>query len=138
MALWAGFGVVVLIARRVSTPRIRAVTSRMDVVVLVVIAVQIGTGIWTALAYRWGSSWGPSVMTPYIRSLIRFDPSAEFVSPLPFMIKAHVVSFYVFLVVFPFSRLVHIVTLPLGYLTRSWQKVVRNTPSPGVYHPANR
>jgi hypothetical protein len=27
-------------------------------------------------------------------------------------------SFYVFLVVFSFTRLVHIITLPLGYLTR--------------------
>ncbi len=43
---------------------------------------------------------------------------------------------FTFLVAFPFTRLVHIITLPLGYLTRPWQKVVRMNPEPAVYHPA--
>ncbi len=56
-------------------------------------------------------------------------------APLPFILKAHVVAFWAFLVVFPFSRLVHIITVPLGYFTRPWQRVVRNAREPGVYHP---
>ena len=64
-----------------------------------------------------------------------FDPDPSFVDPLPLVLKLHVLSFYAFLLVFPFTRLVHIVTLPLGYLTRPWQKVVRIEPTPAVYHP---
>jgi nitrate reductase gamma subunit len=46
------------------------------------------------------------------------------------------VCFFVFLTLFPFTRLVHILTLPLGYLTRPWQRVIRNRMEPGVYREA--
>jgi nitrate reductase gamma subunit len=137
LGLWALFGVVVLIYRRANTSRIRAVTTPMDLVVLGILAVQIVTGVWIALGYRWGSFWGTSVFVPYIRSLLALQPRPELVAPLPFVLQLHAFSFFVFLAVFPFSRLVHIVTVPLGYLARPWQKVVRVNREPHVYHPAS-
>ena len=73
---------------------------------------------------------------PYVRSLFTLDPRVDLVAPLPFVVKTHVVAFWAFLVVFPFSRLIHIITLPLNYLTRPWQRVIREVPEPAVYHPA--
>ena len=137
LALWAAFGIVVLVVRRLRTPRIRAVTTPMDLVVLGVVAVQIATGIWTAAAYRFGSSWGTAVMVPYIRSLLVFQPDPSYIEPLPVLIKVHVLAFFVFLALVPFTRLVHILTLPLGYLTRPWQRVVRNRPAPAAFHTAS-
>lgn len=137
LGLWAAFGITVLIYRRFSDRRVNSVTSPMDLVVLGIIAVQIATGLWIAVGYRWGSFWGTAVFVPYIRSLFVLDPQVELVASLPFILKAHVVSFWAFLLVFPFSRLVHIITLPLGYLVRPWQKVVRNSEQPYVYHPAS-
>ena len=67
---------------------------------------------------------------------LTLDPSPEYVDPLPVVVKLHVLSFYAFLVVFPFTRLVHIVTLPLGYLVRPWQRVVRTEAPPAVHHEA--
>jgi nitrate reductase gamma subunit len=133
LGLWALFGIVVLIARRIQVPRIRSVTSPMDAVVLGLLLVQIVTGLWIAFGYRWGSFWGTSVFVPYVRSLLTFSPRPELVAALPLILKAHVLAFFAFLAVFPFSRLVHIVTLPLGYLVRPWQKVVRNRREPYVY-----
>ena len=135
LALWAAVGIAILIARRLTNSRIQAVTTPMDLVVLGVISAQIVTGIWIAVAYRWGSFWGTSVFVPYMRSLITLDPDASYVDPLPLVLKLHVLSFYAFMLIFPFTRLVHIITLPLGYLTRPWQKVIRNQPTPAAYHP---
>ncbi len=137
LAAWTLFGLGVLIYRRLTSARVRAITTPMDLVVLAVILVQVVTGIWIAVGYRWGSFWGTSVFVPYIRSLLVLQPRPELVEPLPFVLQAHVVSFFVFLVIFPFSRLVHIVTVPLGYLTRPWQKVVRLNREPYVYHPGS-
>jgi nitrate reductase gamma subunit len=137
LAIWAFVGLSVLIYRRFVTARVRAVTSPMDLVVLVVILAQVITGGWIAVGYRWGSFWGTSVFVPYIRSLLVFQPRPELVEPLPFVLQAHAFLFFVFLAIFPFSRLVHIVTVPLGYLTRPWQKVVRMTREPYAYHPAS-
>lgn len=136
LGLWALFGVVVLLLRRFTVRRVQAVTTPMDVVVLALILVQVATGLWIALGYRWGSFWGTAVFVPYVRSLITLSPRPELVAALPIVLKTHVLAFFGFLAVFPFTRLVHIITLPLGYLTRPWQKVIRNRPEPAVYHPA--
>lgn len=137
LALWALFGIGVLIYRRITTSRVRAVTTPMDLVVLGIILAQVITGIWIAIGYRWGSFWGTSVFVPYVRSLLVLQPRPELVQPLPVVLQAHAFLFFVFLAVFPFSRLVHIVTVPLGYLTRPWQKVVRLRREPYVYHPSS-
>lgn len=132
LALWAAFGITMLIVRRNSNARVRRVTTPMDAVVLIVIAFQIVTGIWIAVGYRWGSYWGTSVFVPYVRSLLRFQPEPGYVDPLPWVLKLHVLSFFAFLAVFPFSRLVHIITLPLQYLFRPWQKVIANREPPSA------
>jgi nitrate reductase gamma subunit len=137
LALWALFGIGVLSYRRITTSRVRAVTTPMDLVVLGIILAQVITGIWIAIGYRWGSFWGTSVFVPYIRSLLVLQPRPELVQPLPVVLQAHALLFFVFLAVFPFSRLVHIVTVPLGYLTRPWQKVVRLRREPYVYHSSS-
>lgn len=136
LGLWAAFGLGVLIYRRLSNRRIAAVTTPMDLVVLGILGVQIVTGLWIAFGYRWGSFWGTSVFVPYIRSLLALDPRPELVAPLPVVLKTHVVAFWAFLLVFPFTRLVHIITVPLGYLARPWQRVIRTSGDAAAYHPA--
>jgi nitrate reductase gamma subunit len=136
LALWAAFGLTVLIHRRLTNHRIRRVTSKMDLVVLATIAVQIITGIWIAVGYRWGSYWGTAIFVPYIRGILTLQPDPALVAPLPLVLKLHVLAFFAFLALFPFTRLVHIITLPLQYFFRPWQRVVamRWTPS-GRYQP---
>lgn len=137
LALWAAFGITVLIIRRHSSARVRRVTTPMDTVVLLIIATQIVTGIWIAVGYRWGSYWGTSVFVPYMQSLFQFQPEPAYVAPLPLVLKLHVLSFFAFLAVFPFTRLMHIITLPLQYFFRPWQKVIANRDEPSVEHVTN-
>lgn len=137
LGLWAAFGLGILITRRLRHPRIRSVTSPMDLAVLALLAVQIITGLWIAIGYRWGSFWGTSVLVPYMRSVLTVRPDAGYVEPLPLVLQLHVLAFWVFVAVFAFSRLVHIVTLPIGYFLRPWQRVIGNRDDPAVYHPAS-
>ena len=123
LALWALFGLGMLIYRRVSVSKIRAVTTRMDLVVLGLLLAQVLTGVLIATVYRFGSYWGTGVFVPYVQSLFVLQPRPELIAPLPFILQFHASLFFVFLVVFPFSRLVHIITLPLRYLTRPFQLV---------------
>jgi nitrate reductase gamma subunit len=55
------------------------------------------------------------------------------VAPLPWLIKLHVFNFFLLLGIFPFSRLVHIVTLPLGYILRPWQIIIANKRTSNLY-----
>lgn len=125
LAIWALGGLLILLWRRFGDRRIRVVTSPMDWVILMLLLVSVVTGLWTAVAYRFGSFWFPSVFTPYLWSLLTLQPQVALVAPLPFVVKLHLFNFFVLLAVYPFSRLVHIFTYPLGYLFRPWQIVLR-------------
>lgn len=124
LGLWALVGAWVLFTRRLSVARVRAASTSMDYLVLVVILVSALSGLLTALLYRYGSFWFPAVMTPYLWSILTLQPRPELLADLPFWIQLHVFNFWVFLAVFPFSRLVHIITIPLGYVFRPWQIVI--------------
>ncbi len=137
LGLWTAFGICVLIYRRLTDSRVRRVTTPMDWVVLFIVGAQIVTGVWIAIGYRWGSFWGTAVFVPYMWSLFKFQPDPSFVGPLPLVLKLHVLSFFGFLAVFPFTRLVHIITLPLQYFFRPWQKVTANRHAPAISHISN-
>ncbi|HJW09037.1 MAG TPA: respiratory nitrate reductase subunit gamma, partial [Holophagaceae bacterium] len=77
MALLALVGILGLFARRLTNARIKAVTSVMDLVLLGFLLLQAGTGIDTAIRFRWGSSWYASIAVPYLRSLLIFAPRPE-------------------------------------------------------------
>ena len=132
LAVWALFGMVVLTYRRLSNSKVRVVTTPMDYVVLTILFVQIISGLWVAIGLRFGAAWATGVVVPYIWSLVVLQPKPELISPFPLVLQIHVVAFWVFLAVFPFSRLVHILTYPILYLTRPWQKVVANVPNSKV------
>ncbi len=124
LGLWALAGLVILIWRRLSEPKVLAVTTPMDFVVLVLLLVSLVTGVLTATLYRFGSFWFTGVFTPYLWSLVTLNPQPQLLQGLPWVIQLHAFNFFLLLAVFPFSRLVHIITLPLGYLLRPWQIVI--------------
>ena len=117
-------GLVGLILRRMLHPRLRVVTSRMDYFVEFVLLAQVLLGCWIALGYRWGSSWFAADLSPYLWSLIKLSPQPEAVVAMPLVIKAHIVGAFSILLIFPFTRLVHILVAPFHYLWRPYQVVI--------------
>jgi nitrate reductase gamma subunit len=130
LGLLALVGIVSLLWRRASSPRIRAVTSPMDLVLLTLLAVQVTTGVWTALFNRWGSSWFASSAAPYLWSVLSLRPDPATIAPLPWTVKTHIVGFYLMLAVLPFSRLMHALVPPLRYLWRPYELVIWNRRRP--------
>ncbi len=48
-------GLVSLMYRRFTNPRVRAVTTRMDIVLELLLFAQVVLGLWIALGFRWGA-----------------------------------------------------------------------------------
>lgn len=119
-------GLAVLMARRFANRRIRIVTSPMDWVLLLVLLVQIIAGLWTAIFYRWGSSWYAGFAVPYLYSIFLLRPDIALVQNMPFMVKLHIVGGFVIVALLPFTRLVHFLSLPYEYLWRPYQVVIWN------------
>jgi nitrate reductase gamma subunit len=122
------FGLCVLMVRRASFERIRAVTSTMDWVLLLALLLQVALGMWVSLVYRWGADWYVDTAVPWLISLVSLNPQTHFVSSLPWLVKLHMLNGFVVIALFPFSRLVHVIMFPFWYLWRPYQLVISNRP----------
>lgn len=121
-------GLVVLLIRRVTSAKVQAVTSPVDLIVLVLLLLQVALGVGVAFQYRWGAAWSLGTMTPYVWSLLTFQPNTSYINDLPVLAKAHIVGAWLFILLIPFSRLIHMFALPISYLFRPPQNVVWNNP----------
>lgn len=124
LALMSIIGLTILIVRRFRNTRAMAVMSVMDWVLLLVLLSQVILGFWTALVYRWGSDWYLHTAVPWLYSLAVFNPQIQYVTALPFEVKLHMLGGFLIILLFPFTRLVHIVTYPITYLWRPIQVVI--------------
>ena len=71
----------------------------------------------------WGSTWFAASLAPYLWSVIKLSPDLTYITAMPFMVKAHIVSAYSIILLFPFTRLVHALVVPNPYLWRKTQVV---------------
>lgn len=119
-------GLILLIKRRITNPRIRAVTSWMDLVVLALLLAQVVTGLWVAITLRWGSAWYVSTMVPYLKSVLMLSPKVELMASMATVVKVHVFGAILIVAILPFTRLVHFLVPPISYLWRPYQVVIWN------------
>jgi nitrate reductase gamma subunit len=119
-------GLGVLMYRRLTNARVRAVTTGMDIVIEALLLAQVVLGLWIALGYRWGSSWFAADLTPYLWSLVRLSPETGAVFALPWVVKLHIVGAFAILLMVPFTRLMHFLVAPLHYIPRPYQQVIWN------------
>ena len=124
LGLWTLLGILVLLWRRLTVAKVRATATVMDYAVLLLVLVSVATGAYTAFAYRYGTAWFAGAMSPYLASIFILRPRPELVADFPFAFQWHVFNFWLLVAVFPFSRLIHIITIPLGYVFRPWQIVI--------------
>ena len=124
LGLCTVIAIVLLIARRLADARLAAVTTRIDWLVLVLLLLQVATGVYIAFTLRWGAVWYVHTATPWLRSLLSFQPEVQYLAVLPLVVKVHAFNAFLLVALLPFSRLVHALSVPLGYLVRPYQVVV--------------
>jgi len=116
-------GLCAAVARRFTVRKVRQVTSTRDWVLFALLVAQIATGIGVAIFHPWGSSWFAAAVTPYLWSLARLSPDLAAVSAMPLLVKVHIVTAFLVVGYFPFTRLVHVLVVPNPYLWRKPQVV---------------
>jgi nitrate reductase gamma subunit len=117
-------GLVILFVRRALSRATRAGSTALDLVVLAVLIAQVALGLGVAIMHRWGAVWSTGTTTPYLWSLLALRPEPQFVAGVPLLMTLHLAGAWILLALVPFTRLVHMFSLPLGYLRRPPQKVI--------------
>ncbi len=129
------FGLFVFAFRRIFHPRVRAVTSIMDLVVLLLLTISVVTGLYSAIVYNWGTSWFAVTLSPYLFSLLTFQPELAYIVDLPHIVKTHVFCAFLLVGVLPFTRLVHVFSFPFHYPFRPYQLVLWNWDRKEIRNP---
>ncbi len=120
-------GMVLLIHRRLFDARVRATSSFGDTAILLLIFAQLSLGlstIFVSLNHLDGHEmvkfmgWAQRIFT--FRS-----GAAELVANVHPIFKAHLVLGLTIFLVFPFTRLVHMLSAPVWYLNRRGYQIVR-------------
>lgn len=124
LGIMALVGAGILLYRRLTSSKIRAITTPVDWVILSLLFAQVFFGLILAFVYRWGAAWFIYTATPWMDSLALFQPAPQFVTALPLAHKVHFLTGFLLFALMPFSRLVHIVTFPLSYVWRNFQLVI--------------
>jgi nitrate reductase gamma subunit len=120
-------GLLLLVHRRLTEPRIRATSTRMDIFILFWILATLALGlasIWFSLGHRDGSIM--VLLANWAQHIVTFrDGAADFVAGVHPIYKVHLFFGMTVFVLFPFSRLVHVWSgfAALTYMTRAYQIV---------------
>jgi nitrate reductase gamma subunit len=133
VAYWSGLavgiaafaGIMLLIWRRLTQARLKAVTTPNDAVTLGGLAVVIGAGLFNVL---FGHYDVLDSVAPWIRGIVTFTPDAALLRGVPLSYKIHVLAAWSLLGFSPFSRLVHIWSAPFFYFFRA-QILFRRRPA---------
>lgn len=120
------YGLTILIKRRLTNPRIRATSSKMDIAVLLLLYVQLILGllsIFVSAGHLDGAEM--LLLMSWAQNIVTLDgaEAAAAIAQVHWIYKLHVFLGMSLFLVFPFSRLVHIASVPIQYLSRSYQVV---------------
>ncbi|QIQ21692.1 respiratory nitrate reductase subunit gamma [Zophobihabitans entericus] len=133
LAMTAGgiFGIMTLIGggalfyRRLTNQRVRATSSIADILVIGILVVQVILGLTTIVSST--QHLDGSVMlllSQWCQDIVTFRFGAgDLLINVPLIFKLHIVLGMTIFLIFPFTRLVHIWSVPLEYLTRRYQIV---------------
>ncbi len=118
-------GLTILVYRRLFVARIRATSAPLDIAVVVIFWVQITLGLLTipfSLAHHDAtlmlrlSEWAQRILT--FRS-----GASDLIVGVEWVFQVHLILGLTIFLIFPFTRLVHILSAPVKYLWRPYQVV---------------
>ena len=121
-------GATLLIHRRFFDPRVRAASSFADNMIIVLLWAQLALGLATIpLSMQHLDGHEMVKFMNWAQGIFTFDPAAaSWVSGADLIFKAHLFLGLTILLVFPFTRLVHMLSAPIWYLNRRGWQLVRS------------
>ncbi|WP_433211979.1 respiratory nitrate reductase subunit gamma [Microtetraspora malaysiensis] len=124
-------GIALLIYRRRTVGPVFLATTRNDKLMYAVLTLTILLGLTaTVNANIIGSGYNyRSTVSPWFRSIFAFQPEVSLMAGAPLPYRIHALCALALFTIWPYTRLVHVLTAPIGYLTRPY--IVYRSREPG-------
>ena len=117
------FGIAMLIYRRRTVGPVFAATTRNDKTMYVFLVAAILLGLLTTLLASGliGDGYNyRATVSPWFRSIFLLNPQIELMAEAPASFHVHAIAGMLLFIIWPFTRLVHAFSAPLGYLVRPY------------------
>lgn len=124
---FALLGALILCHRRLTDARIRRTSSFGDIAILLLLTVQLVIGLAT-IAVSMQHLDGAEMVTfmAWAQGIFIFDMTAStYIAEANWIFKLHIFLGLTIFLVFPFTRLVHMLSAPVRYLWRPGYQIVR-------------
>lgn len=119
-------GLTMLLYRRLTDERVRANSSFSDIMVLVLLLIQLLLGLATiAVSAEHMDGSVMVLLATWAQKIVTFQPiqASAAIANVHILYKLHVFFGLTIVLVFPYTRLVHMISAPVWYLGRSYQIV---------------
>jgi nitrate reductase gamma subunit len=117
----ATIGILILTNRRMTVKRILSTSTKGDWVSLFFLLIVILSGMSATLLNI--DSHGFDYRTtigPWLRGVLVLQADANYLAEVPIWFKIHMIAAMGLFAAWPFTRLVHVFSVPLRYLSRSY------------------
>ncbi|MFJ8444082.1 respiratory nitrate reductase subunit gamma [Kitasatospora griseola] len=120
VAMLAGLGM--LCARRLLTRRVRLTTDRSDKLLFPLLAATVVLGFTATAAHNlFGDGYDyRATISVWFRGVFVFHPHPEAMAGAPLLFQLHALTACLLFAAWPFTRLVHVWSAPVGYLVRPY------------------
>lgn len=115
-------GIFILFSRRLNNARVRKTSDFGDFATVILILLIVGIGIYNTIIgnqlnhhfdYR-------ETISPWFRGLVSFTPDPALMNEVPLGFQLHVLISFALIGIWPFTRLVHVWSVPLTYFRRNY------------------
>lgn len=118
-------GLLMLLHRRLFDPRVRATSSFGDIAILILLLAQLCLGMYSITeSLRHPDGHEMLKFMGWAQHIVTFRGDAHlFLADVALVFRLHITLGLVIFLVWPFTRLVHVFSAPVGYLFRPYQIV---------------
>lgn len=117
----ASIGILILCYRRVTVHRLIKTSTKGDWVSLFFLAIVILSGMSATFLNVDSNGFDyRTTIGPWLRGILIFRPNASLLADVPIWFKVHMLAALGIFTAWPFTRLVHVFSVPVRYLSRSY------------------
>lgn len=114
-------GISILLFRRLNNTRVRKNSSFTDILIAILIFTEVAIGVYNTLGYNLFVGYDyRETISPWLRGFLMFKPDPSLMKDVPLFFQIHVLFGFTIFALWPFTRLVHVWSLPLEYFKRSY------------------
>ena len=116
-------GITLLVVRRFRNKSVWATSKIQDYVIVVLLLVQISLGLWCTYITTQSSLEDYMAMEYWAQGIFIFEPDSwKYIADADLIYKLHIVNGFLIFIIFPFTKLMHMIMVPVLYAIDHFRK----------------